>query len=192
VIEDGAHFIVRTGWNSLRLLNADGSAFDLFAALAAQAEQEGEVSVRIDEGGDFGEPLIVRLVIRRKSPEQAQAEQERLLKEAKKRGKTPDPRSLEAAKYTLLLTSLPASTFPPADVLALYRFRWQLELAFKRMKSLAGLDELAAKKPQLARAWIYARLIAFLIAERSAGQVPDSPPCGERKPSCLPIALASH
>jgi hypothetical protein len=192
VIEDGAHFIVRTGWNSLRLLNPDGSAFDLFAALAAQAEQEGEVSVRIDEGGDFGEPLILRLVIRRKSPEQAQAEQERLLKQAKKRGKQPDPRSLEAAKYILLLTSLPAADFPAADVLALYRFRWQLELAFKRMKSLAGLDELAAKKPQLARAWIYARLIAFLIAERSAGQVPDSPPCGRRKPSRQSFALASH
>lgn len=192
VIEDGAHIIVRTGWNSLRLLNPDGSPFDLFAALAAQAEQEGEVSVRIDEGGDFGEPLILRLVIRRKSPEEAQAEQERLLKQAKKRGKQPDPRSLEAAKYILLLTSLPAADFPPTDVLALYRFRWQLELAFKRMKSLAGLDELAAKKPQLARAWIYARLIAFLIAERSAGQVPDSPPYGQRKPGRQSIALASH
>ena len=149
VIEDGADFIVRTGWNSLRLLHPDGSVFDLFAALAAQTAQEGEVSVRIEEGGDFGQPLILRLVIRRKSPEQAEAEQKRLLKDAKKRGKQPDPRSLEAAKYILLLTSLPPGTFPAADVLALYRFRWQLELAFKRMKSLAGLDALAAKKPEL-------------------------------------------
>ncbi|MDX8451044.1 hypothetical protein [Mesorhizobium captivum] len=73
--------------NSLRLSHPDGSAFDLFAALAAQTEQEGEVSVRIDEG--TGERLILRLVIRRESPEQAQAEQERLLKAAKKRGKKP-------------------------------------------------------------------------------------------------------
>lgn len=192
VLADGASFIVRTGWNSLRLLHADGSAFDLFAALAAQTEQEGEVSVRIGEGGDFGEPLILRLVIRRKSPEQAEAEQKRLLKEAKKRGKQPDPRSLEAAKYILLLTSLPPGTFPPADVLALYRFRWQLELAFKRMKSLAGLDALAAKKPELARAWIYARLIVFLIAERSAGQVPDSSPCAPQTHGAKPIAMAPH
>lgn len=192
VIEDGADFIVRAGWNSLRLLQTDGSVFDLFAALAAQTEQEGEVRVRIDEGRDFGEPLILRLVIRRKSPEQAEAEQKRLLKEAKKRGKQPDPRSLEAAKYILLLASLPASTFPPADVLALYRFRWQLELAFKRMKSLAGLDALAAKKPELARAWIYARLIVFLIAERSAGQVPDSSPSGDETQSRKPVTMAPH
>jgi hypothetical protein len=192
VIEDGADFIVRAGWNSLRLLQTDGSVFDLFAALAAQTEQEGEVSVRIDEGKDFGEPLILRLVIRRKSPEQAEAEQKRLLKEAKKRGKQPDPRSLEAAEYILLLTSLPPSTFPPADVLALYRFRWQLELAFKRMKSLAGLDALAAKKPELARAWIYARLIVFLIAERSAGQVPDSSPSGDETQSRKSVTMAPH
>jgi hypothetical protein len=190
VIEDGAHPIVRTGWNSLRLLHRDGSAFDLFAALAAQSEQQGEVSVRIDEGTDLGEPLIVRLVIRRKSPEQAKAEQKRLRKDAKKRGKQPDPRSLEAAKYILLLTSLPSAVFPPADVLALYRYRWQIELAFKRMKSLAGLDTLAAKKPELARAWIYARLIVFLIAERNAGQVPDSPPSTPQTHR-KPIAMAS-
>jgi hypothetical protein len=46
--------------------------------------------------------------------------------EAKRRGKQPDPRSLEAANYILFLTSLPSDAFPPADILTLYRFRWQL------------------------------------------------------------------
>ena len=186
---------MRTGWNSLRLLQANGEPFDLFAALAAQAEQEGEVQVRIHEGMTGApppEPLILRLVIRRKDPEQAEAEQKRLLKDAKKRGKQPDPRSLEAAKYILLLTSLPAAAFPPADILALYRFRWQIELAFKRFKSLAGLDMLPAKKPELARAWIYARLIVAIIAEQIAGQVPDSSPSGLDIANRKPIALASH
>src|SRR5882672_5942094 len=192
VIDAGADFIVRTGWNSLRLLQANGEPFDLFAALAAQAEQEGEVQVRIHEGITAATPLILRLVIRRKDPEQAAAEQKRLLKDAKKRGKQPDPRSLEAAKYILLLTSLPADAFPPADILALYRFRWQIELAFKRFKSLAGLDMLPAKKPELARAWIYARLIVAIIAEQIAGQVPDSSPSGLDNTIRKPVALASH
>ncbi|MBY5720458.1 transposase, partial [Rhizobium leguminosarum] len=178
VIDAGADFIVRTGWNSLRLLQTNGEPFDLFAALAAQQEPEGEVQVRVHEGMTGTPPLVLRLVVRRKDPQQAQAEQERLLKDARKRGKKPDPRSLEAAKYILLLTSLPATTFPPADILALYRFRWQIELAFKRFKSLAGLDSLPAKKPELARAWLYARLIVAIIAEQIAGQVPDSSGCG--------------
>ena len=182
VIDAGADFIVRTG--SLRLLQANGEPFDLFAALAAQAEQEGAVQVRIHEGTPGApplEPLILRLVIRRKDPGQAEAERKRLLKDAKKRGKQPDPRSLEAAKYILLLTSLPADAFPPADILTLYRFRWQIELAFKRFKSLAGLDLLPAKKPELARAWIYARLIVAIIAEQIAGQVPELFPLWTRQ-----------
>jgi hypothetical protein len=195
VMDAGADFIVRSGWNSLRLLQGSGEPFDLFAALATQVEQESEVQVRIHEGTGEAppvKPLILRLVIRRKDPDQAEAEQKRLLKDAKKRGKQPDPRSLEAAKYILLLTSLPAATFPPADILALYRFRWQIELAFKRFKSLAGLDLLPAKKPELAQAWIYARLIVAIIAEQIAGQVPDSSPSGPDTDTRKPVALASH
>ena len=195
VIDAGADFIVRTGWNSLRLLQPNGEPFDLFAALAAQVEQEGEVQVRIHEGTTGvppSQPLTLRLIIRRKDPKQAELEQKRLLKDAKKRGKQPDPRSLEAAKYILLLTSLPAAAFPPADILTLYRFRWQIELAFKRFKSLAGLDMLPAKKPELARAWIYARLIVAIIAEQIAGQVPDFSPSGPGNTTRKPIALASH
>ena len=194
VLDAGADFIVRTGWNSLRLLQPDGKPFDLFAVLAAQTAQESEVQVRVHEGTEIppSEPLLLRLVIRRKDPEQAKAEQKRLLKEAKRRGKKPDLRSREAAKYILLLTSLPATVFPPADILAIYRLRWQIELAFKRFKSLAGLDLLPAKKPELARAWIYARLIVAIIAEQIAGQVPDSSPCGPETTSRKSIALAPH
>jgi hypothetical protein len=94
----------------------------------------------------------------------------------------------------MLVTSLPADLFPACDVLAIYRFRWQIELAFKRMKSLAGLDELAAKEPALAQAWIYARLIVFLIAEQIAGQIPDSSPSApgkrRRRPTSHPKPLA--
>lgn len=195
---NGADFIVRTGWNSLRLERADGGRFDLFAMLRAQQEQEGEIRVCLDKGADAGDRLELRLVIWRKTPEQAQAEQRRLLRNAKKRGTKIDPRSLEAAKYVMLVTSLPADMFPACDVLAIYRFRWQIELAFKRMKSLAGLDELTAKDPALAQAWMYARLIAFLIAEQIAGQVPDSPPSEPGKTDlkqilcAKPVALADN
>ena len=196
VKRDGADFIVRTGWNSLRLKHPNGSEFDLFATLRAQAGQEGEVRVRVDDGPGESTALELRLIIWRKTPEQAETEQKRLLKNAKKRGTKVDPRSLEAARYVMLLTALPADTFPACDVLAIYRFRWQIELAFKRMKSLAGLDELAAKEPALAQAWLYARLIAFLIAEQIAGQVPESSPSApgkariKQKPRAKPFALA--
>jgi hypothetical protein len=36
----------------------------------------------------------------------------------------------------------------------LYRSRWQIELAFKRMKSLMGLGHLPKKDPVSCRAWL--------------------------------------
>jgi len=179
VLAAGAHFIVRIGWNALRLRRADGAPFDLFAELAAGRRRQREVQVGLDEG-TAAAPLALRLVIRRKRRGEARAAQRRLLQDARKRGKQPDPRSLEAARYILLLTSLPAASFPLADVLAIYRLRWQIELAFKRLKSLADLDTLPAKKPALARSWIFARLIVALLAERIAGKPPDSSPCAPR------------
>jgi hypothetical protein len=191
VLDAGAHLIVRTGWNALNFSTTDGSAFDLFAVLAALDQEEGESPVAVREvKGEKTLPL--RLVIRRKSPEEAQEAQRKLRKEAKKRGKQPDPRSLEAARYILLLTSLPAETFSASDVLALYRLRWQIELAFKRFKSLAGLDQLPAKDPDLAKTWIYAKLITILLAERIAGNLPESPPSGLKITGGKPLAMALH
>lgn len=180
VKEDGADFIVRMGWNALSLRHVDGRKLNLFATLRAQKKETGEVKVRVDEDRKGTEPFELRLVVWRKSRQQWRTERARLLKNAKKRGKKLHPRTLEAARYVMLVTSLPADTFPASDVLAIYRFRWQIELTFKRMKSIAGLDDLAAKKPELAQSWLYARLIAFLVAERNAGQVPEPPPSESR------------
>ena len=178
LMDVGAHPLMRMGWNALALRKPDGRPFEMFAALARLKKREGEVRVAVQPGAKLAAapPLILRLVMRRKTSQEAEEAQKRLRKEAGKRGKKPDPRSLEAAKYILILTSLPRRLFPTRDVLSLYRLRWQIELAFKRFKSLAGLDRLPAKNPDLARAWIYARLIAALMAERLAGNVPELSP----------------
>jgi len=191
VIDAGADFITRMGWNALHLLQPDGSAFDLFGVLATVHEGTAEVQVQVDERVKGAEPLSLRLVIVRKSEEAAARAQADVLRSASKRCKKLDPRSLEAAKYVLLLTSLSAAEYPAACVAELYRLRWQIELAFKRWKSLAGLDRLPAKDPALARSWIYARLIATLLAEKTTGPAPESPPSGAETDSSS-FALAVH
>ncbi|WP_436213679.1 transposase [Bradyrhizobium sp. LjRoot220] len=47
--------------------------------------------------------------------------------------------TLDAADWVILVTSLKQKDFATADVLALYRLRWRIELGFKRLKSLIGL-----------------------------------------------------
>lgn len=65
----------------------------------------------------------------------------------------------------MLATTLPAEGYPAAEVLAAYRLRWQIELAFKRLKSLLHIDRLRARTPAGARTWLYAHLLLALILD---------------------------
>src|SRR5580704_15786907 len=87
-----------------------------------------------------------------------------------------DPRTLRAAGYMILITSLDAIAFPPQLLVRLYRVRWQIELAFKRLKSILRLDRLPAKDPGLARAWIAAHLLLALLIEDTTAEMADFSP----------------
>ena len=66
----------------------------------------------------------------------------RLRKEAKGRGKTLKPQTLEFARYVIVFTTFPQADFTPEAVLDWVRLRWQVELVFKRFKSIAYLGHL--------------------------------------------------
>jgi hypothetical protein len=102
------------------------------------------------------------------------------------------PLTARSAGYLMLLTSLP-ETVPAEAILAAYRLRWQIELAFKRLKSGLGLDRLPAKSDALARSWLLAHLIlALLIDQAARDHLPDSPPFGRSRTAPAAIALAHH
>jgi hypothetical protein len=67
-----------------------------------------------------------------------------------------------------VLTTLAEDQASAAEVLQLYRLRWQIELAFKRLKSLAWLDSLPTMKGPTARSWILGRLLMAVLAQRLA------------------------
>ena len=54
-----------------------------------------------------------------------------MLSQARKKSKNFYPRSLLAAGFVVLATSLDAETYPADETSAMYRLRWQIELAFK-------------------------------------------------------------
>jgi Transposase DDE domain len=176
VFDSGADLVVRTGWNSLRLLTPKGAPFDLFAALAKVKRNATSRTVLVDTRDPARPFLKLRLIIGRLPPEKAEAARKKVIARAIKAGKKVDPRSLRAAEFVLLLTSLPEQHTPEA-ILELYRLRWQIELLFKRFKSLLGLGDLPAKQRNLARSWIFAKLILALLAEKAARLLAESSPC---------------
>jgi len=68
----------------------------------------------------------------------------------------------------------------PVAVLELYRQRWQVELVFKRLKSLFGYNEIPVKLDKTARAWFYAKLVpaAFCDPLVKQGRFSPSPEQG--------------
>ena len=65
-----------------------------------------------------------------------------------------------------VLTTVPTRKLPTASALELYRFRWQIELLFKRLKSLLHLDTLPSRQGPTAKSWMLARLLAAALAQR--------------------------
>lgn len=162
----GADFIVRMGWQNLPLADSQNGRFDLFAALRSLPEAEPGSFVVMLPGQSAATPALpLRLVALRKSEAAAQQAREKLLRDRRKKGGLPDPRSLEAAGYIFLLTSVPATRLGDNQVLDWYRFRWQIEMAFKRLKGLLQLGLLPAKDTQLARTIIYSKLLAALLLD---------------------------
>jgi hypothetical protein len=80
-------------------------------------------------------------------------------------GKQLDPRTLQAAHFVMVFTTLPATLLDASGVLELYRYRWQIELACKRLKQLLKLGHLPHQRPDIARTWILAKLVVALLLE---------------------------
>jgi hypothetical protein len=175
ILATGAEFIVRTGWKQLRLLNAGGAPVawePIFDTLAT-----GEIAdqaVLVDYSGQGrrsrGKATFpARLVVLRLSPEATERAAKAVYRKHSRctAGKLLLPLTVRAAGYLMLLTSLPSSV-PATEVLAAYRLRWQVELAFKRMKSLLGFNRLPAKDGALARSWLLAHLVFALLIDDTA------------------------
>jgi len=159
-----AFVLLRLRWSHPAMTDPRGRIFSaLSRARKLRVGQVGEWPVQLlDPEGD----AIAGRVIATKLPGPLAAKAERrVAKVSRKKSRRPDPRSLEAAHFVMVFTTLPATMLPAADVLELYRFRWQIELAFKRLKQLLKLSRLPHKDPRAAQGWILAKLVVALMLE---------------------------
>jgi hypothetical protein len=174
VLEDGADFVIRAGWKSARWLDAEGRPFDLIAELR-KATARGLIDRPIWIKRKGGEPLALRLVAVKKPPEAAAEARRKARRAAQREGHTISKRTLEAADWVILVTSLTPEEFTTEDVLALYRLRWRIELGFKRLKSLIGLRAPPGIDERSARPYLLAHLLIILLLEPLVREFEDSP-----------------
>ncbi len=122
-----------------------------------------------------GPPLGLRLVAIKRPVGAAQAARRKARREAQRGSHQLSQGTLIAADWVILVTSLAREAFPTADVVALYRLRWRIELGFKRLKSLIGLRGPPGVDARSARPYLLAHLLIILLLEPLVDELEDSP-----------------
>ena len=140
-----------------------GTAFDLLSHLRSLPKRGArEWKVEFEYNGKI---YPLRLCAIRKNRVAAERARRKALRKAQRNGTAAQAQSLELTAYVMVLTSLPAK-FSADEVLQLYRCRWQIELTFKRLKSLLGAGHVPKSDDQSARAWMQAKILTALLVER--------------------------
>jgi hypothetical protein len=73
---------------------------------------------------------------------------------------------LESAEYVVLFTTAPKTRLTAARCLQAYRLRWQVELQFKRWKSLCHFDRLPNYRDDTIVSWLTAKVLLGLVLDR--------------------------
>ena len=169
-----AAVLIRFAFGSLPLFNAAGRALDV-RALVQRVTKAGrcrEWAVWIHPKGR--DRIAARLVVMRLDTDQTAQARARLRREHKATDITPEMDALAA--YVVLVTTVPRATLATHVIIELYRLRWQVELDFKREKSIGELDALPNRKPETIHTWICAKLLGLALARRLAEPSEPFPP----------------
>lgn len=165
----GAQVVMRLNAHNLPLYDEAGERVDLMKLLKSQP-QAPQRCLALWLAPPGAEPSAYRVWVhaRRLPPQQADEARRRCWRNAKK-GTQPKKQTLYLAGWLLVLSSVPPEVLDTDTVLALYRLRWQVELAIKRWKSLLDLDELRAREGSpLAELWLHGKLLYAQLLERRA------------------------
>lgn len=171
VLDALAYLVIRLTWSNLPLCTLDGQSFDLPAWLRSIPDDQSMTEVTV-YAADDPDQRPLRLVVGRIPPEKAKEARDVAYRQARKKKRTPHPNTLLAAGFCLLLTNLPAHSWPTWTILAWYRLRWQVEWCFRRWKSLCNLDQLPAYPAQIAEPVLLAKIIIILLMQQRLGTLP--------------------
>jgi Transposase DDE domain len=164
IVEENAAVCVRLNPHAMPLYSQAGERFDLTTELSGLTTPgeitEWPVWVHAGERKYQG-----RLAAIRKSQEAIRRAEMRI-KDKIQRGKSVGPLGRLCAQYVLVFTTLSAVEASAEQVLDTYRLRWQIELSFKRLKSIAELGHLPKYDDRSSRAWLYGKLLIALLTEK--------------------------
>lgn len=167
VLASQGWLVVRANSQNMPLKTCDGQRFYFKDWLPNLTQPtECQTSLETPQGS-----FCLRTIACPLPPEKVEDARRRVRRVAQKKGRTPSPEALLAAGFVLLVTNLPIEKFDTLIVLSFYRLRWQIEVLFKRLKSLMALDHLRSKDLQLAQTYLLGKMLAALLIDQAIQQV---------------------
>jgi len=166
VAQHGGAVIVRLNLTNLPMTDGKCRPFPLLRRLRGlRAGQLGDWPVLVSQARNDTAPAVAgRVCAIKKSKTAAQRSRDKAIREARKQNRQIQPETLEAADYIFVFTTLD-DDIAARTILELYRGRWQVELAFKRLKSLLALGHLKKFDPQGAHAWLQGKILVAILIE---------------------------
>jgi hypothetical protein len=162
VVSHEADVVLRANLTNLPLLNQSGEPLELLPLLRTLAI--GQAADWPAHAQDAIGTIPVRVCAYRKSAAQTLAAQQAIEQESRRKKRQVQPDTLEGAGYVIVLTTLTEPS--AASIMEFYRRRWQIELAFKRLKSLLQLGHLKKFDKEGARAWLQGKLLVACLIEK--------------------------
>ena len=162
VISHKADVVLRANLTNLPLLDQSGQRLELLPLLRTLAI--GQAADWPAHAQDAIGAIAVRVCAYRKTAAQTLAAQQAIEQEARKKKRNVHADTLEGSGYVIVLTTLTEPS--AAAIMEFYRRRWQIELAFKRLKSLLQLGHLKKFDKDGARAWLQGKLLVACLIEK--------------------------
>jgi hypothetical protein len=155
-----ADVVLRITYSGFPLARTTGAPLDIPAWIHNGRGDYRQIRARCRHDG---QDIPVRLLALRLPPAAAQAARQRVLRGGQKHQRPTRAVTVAMAEWVFLVTTLDEVSWPAAAVRRLYRARWQVELLFKRWKSLLQLEDLRVRQQEAVEAVLRLKLLAWLL-----------------------------
>ncbi|MBQ8086859.1 MAG: IS4 family transposase [Clostridia bacterium] len=173
-IEKGCQFVLRMRINSFKPYDKDGNKIDLLSYMKEKEQGELYAFARKERGENAGELYPVRICFKRKPKDAIDSTRTKMKQKEARKQLEFAPETYDFNEYMVVVTSI-GHDISAEEVLDLYRYRWQVELYFKRLKSILDYGELPKKSEKSIFAWLNGKLMIALLIESMIGNASFSP-----------------
>lgn len=179
----GCQYIVRMRKNGFNLYDSEGNKLNLLSLMKSKGSGEVKAFVHKDENRKTLLSIPVRVCFKKKPKEALDYTRKKLKEKEHTNQMKFSKEAHQFNEYVVLVTSLDDSV-SAEEVLELYKYRWQVELYFKRLKSILDYGEIPKKSEKSIFSWLNGKLMIALLIETMLGKA-KFPPYTHDGEECL-------